>query len=413
MNSKISLSELSEKIASATGFDTKACGLFIHELFTVVAETLTAGENVKIKGIGSFKVTIVEERKSVNVNTGEQMIIPSHRKVSFTPDKALADAVNAPFSMFEPIELSDNVTEDMLAIDNDALSEDVDDNPIPPVEVESATIQDEKAAVESQIITEQESAETEEILSAETPQPPAIEHHTDAADEIVSQQDAIVTNEETADEHQYVESVDTHNKSYFGKGVLVGIIGTVATVIIAMLAWWLLAPESLQNIAYGIHNENQDHPVVIASVTPSADNAGSSLRQETTESDGNMKNDTAAIQTTAKDDSIDVPTEVSDKHENNKNVNKDKQHQKPTPEIFNDKITKRRYLTTMAREYYGNYNLWPLIYDYNKNLGHPDRIRPGTKIKVPSAETLGIDPKDKAVIDKAKKRGVQIYNKYR
>lgn len=67
----------------------------------------------------------------------------------------------------------------------------------------------------------------------------------------------------------------------------------------------------------------------------------------------------------------------------------------------------------MAREYYGNYHLWPFIYDYNKGLGHPDRIRPGTRIMVPTPKTLGIDPTDPAIIKKAKNRGIEIYNRYR
>ena len=62
----------------------------------------------------TFKVVAVEPRKSVNVNTGEQMEIPGHNKIVFVPAKELAEEVNAPFAMFESIEIPDNALEDPL-----------------------------------------------------------------------------------------------------------------------------------------------------------------------------------------------------------------------------------------------------------------------------------------------------------
>ncbi len=79
-----------------------------------------------------------------------------------------------------------------------------------------------------------------------------------------------------------------------------------------------------------------------------------------------------------------------------------------------DTITKKRFLTTMAKEYYGDYNLWPFIYDENKAiLGHPDRIKPGTRVVIPPASKYGIDASNAACVAKAKRRGQQIYSKYR
>ena len=68
----------------------------------------------------------------------------------------------------------------------------------------------------------------------------------------------------------------------------------------------------------------------------------------------------------------------------------------------------------MAKEHYGNYHLWPYIYEENKAiLGHPDRIRPGTKVRIPSLDKYGVNPKDPAAIAKAKKMGVAIYARYK
>lgn len=78
-----------------------------------------------------------------------------------------------------------------------------------------------------------------------------------------------------------------------------------------------------------------------------------------------------------------------------------------------DKITNTRYLTTMAKEHYGNYNLWPYIYLENESkLGHPDRIKPGTPIVIPNISKYGVDPNNPKDIEKARKLGVEIYNKY-
>ena len=77
-----------------------------------------------------------------------------------------------------------------------------------------------------------------------------------------------------------------------------------------------------------------------------------------------------------------------------------------------DKITDTRYLTTMAKEYYGNYNLWSYIYLENEGkLGHPDSIKPGTTIIIPHLDKYGIDPSNPEDIDKARKLGVEIYKK--
>lgn len=78
-----------------------------------------------------------------------------------------------------------------------------------------------------------------------------------------------------------------------------------------------------------------------------------------------------------------------------------------------DKITNTRYLTTMAKEYYGNYNLWPYIYMENEGkLGHPDRIKPGTPVVIPHIEKYGINPSNPKDIEKARKLGVEIYRKF-
>lgn len=204
-----------------------------------------------------------------------------------------------------------------------------------------------------------------------------------------------------------------HKSGHFGKGFLIGALCSLALIGIVILAWRIILPDSYEAVISALGSDRQteitNHAVTAKVVSkPQTE----SEPQQIIEPDEIAK----PIEPVESDESADVPTETSDKQLTadtdikEKSTNESPAHE---PEIFTDKITKKRYLTTMAREYYGNYNLWPLIYDYNAGLGHPDRIRPGTKIKVPSAEALGIDPKDPAVIKKAKNRGAEIYRKYK
>ena len=85
---------------------------------------------------------------------------------------------------------------------------------------------------------------------------------------------------------------------------------------------------------------------------------------------------------------------------------------KPSDEPVYDTITKTRYLTTMAKEHYGSYHLWPYIYEANKSLGHPDKIRPGTKVVIPPLSRYGVNPKNPDDIAKAKRKGAAIYARY-
>ena len=114
MNEKITLPTLVSLLADKTGKQKKQCEDFLREFFNTLVDAMEAGENVRIKSLGTFKVVAVEPRKSVNVNTGEQMEIPGHNKIVFVPAKELAEEVNAPFAMFESIEIPDNALEDPL-----------------------------------------------------------------------------------------------------------------------------------------------------------------------------------------------------------------------------------------------------------------------------------------------------------
>lgn len=114
-------------LTSKMGLEVAEAEAFITAMFKVVNEGLKEDKLVKIKGLGTFKLTKVSARESVDVNTGERIVIEGREKISFTPDNYMRDLVNSPFSQFETVVLSDGV--DFSAIDEKyALTELEDDS---------------------------------------------------------------------------------------------------------------------------------------------------------------------------------------------------------------------------------------------------------------------------------------------
>ena len=106
---KISIQDLSSVLVEKRGLSKKDASNFISEMFDVVQQELEKDKLVKIKGLGTFKIIDVDDRESVNVNTGERVLIEGHGKITFTPDTLMKELVNKPFSQFETVVLNDGV----------------------------------------------------------------------------------------------------------------------------------------------------------------------------------------------------------------------------------------------------------------------------------------------------------------
>lgn len=106
---KVSIQDIAKAIVNKHGLSQSEAENFVTVLFDVLNEGLHKEKIVKIKGLGTFKVIDVRERESVNVNTGERVLIDSHGKITFTPDPVMRDLVNKPFAQFETVILNDGV----------------------------------------------------------------------------------------------------------------------------------------------------------------------------------------------------------------------------------------------------------------------------------------------------------------
>ena len=117
---KISAQEIIDLVARKVPVSKRQVEEFVKVLFSTIEDTLATGEQVKVKGLGTFKLQWNAPRKSVNVQTGDEIIIPGYYKVAYAPDSTLKEAVNEPFAHLEPVVL-DGEAEDEKVVEEEAL----------------------------------------------------------------------------------------------------------------------------------------------------------------------------------------------------------------------------------------------------------------------------------------------------
>ena len=106
---KLTLQEIAKVLVEKNGLTQREANRFASDFFAIIQHNLELGEQVKVKGLGTFKIIGVEARESISVRTGERVVIDSHSKVSFTPDNTMKELVNKPFSQFETVVLNEGV----------------------------------------------------------------------------------------------------------------------------------------------------------------------------------------------------------------------------------------------------------------------------------------------------------------
>lgn len=396
MNSKITLVELARLMAQATSSTSRVCELFLRELFTTVSQALIDGENVKVKGIGTFKVTPVKPRKSVNVTTGDPMEIKGYNKVSFTPDKKLAEALNQPFAQFETVFLNDEVSDEKLAeidaqypsVFNEnngdstptAVPEDSDHRVNVPAqeqlpEPDPEPVAEPEPIPEPPITPESESASAAEVepvglkaLAAfgvpvgpeteqEPPKPawepekspevsvPAVEPESRPILDSAPEQDDVEDdfyrpaprNTYTPTQEQLTKYRSSKNRRWL----------------------WLLPALLLVGVLIWLFGRGGGK--------------------------GENSQEGAAIEM------ADTIAEVEE------------------PAVITDTVTTQIVLSTLSDKYYDSPWFWVYIYEENKAIiNDPNNVPPGTAVVIPPAEKYGIDASDPASLKKAQRRSWEI-----
>ena len=111
--------DLTRDVIAKYGLDKEAAERFVQQMFAVLREGIEREKNVKVKSLGTFKITSVNARESVDVNTGERIVIEGRNKITFTPDVVLRDRVNSPFAQFETVVLNEGVDFSQTESEND------------------------------------------------------------------------------------------------------------------------------------------------------------------------------------------------------------------------------------------------------------------------------------------------------
>lgn len=174
--SKFTLSTLAAKLAEKSGLSQTEAELFIRKMFDVLNQGLEADKQVKMRWLGTFKVTTVKDRESVDVNTGERIVIEGRDKISYTPDNILKEIVNKPFAQFETVVVNDGVDFDDIDKKFETPTEE-------PEEVPSEVQSEIEVPKEEIVIAEVKAPEKEDPIAPELPKPVASVEPTSPVEE--------------------------------------------------------------------------------------------------------------------------------------------------------------------------------------------------------------------------------------
>ena len=213
--SKLNVFDLSGVLMSKNGLGDKESRRFVKAIFDVIQECLDEDKVVKVKGLGTFKIIEVDDRESINVNTGERVLIEGHSKLTFTPDSVMKEIVNKPFSQFETVILNDGVDFPEPAIEEPISEEPIPEDPIPENPIPEAPILEDSIS-EEPIFEEPVAADpglsdkSQSEINAEqeipSPESPIVEFTEDGDKEdtsdVVPPTDEAPTDEEINDEEE-------------------------------------------------------------------------------------------------------------------------------------------------------------------------------------------------------------------
>lgn len=461
MNNKVTFPELVEQVAQYANTSKRMSELFLKELFATISQSLIDGESVKVKGIGTFKLTEVSPRKSVDVNTGEEIEIPGHKKLSFAPDKDMAEAINQPFMHFETEILDDDVTDDQLAAIDAGVpteapaeaapaKEETDDTTateppaaeapvaaeeevvMPPVfvapveepeseeaeaEAEAPVEPSEEAPAEEETpaevpaqepidepeeaVTEEESEIEEEAESEAVSEPEDEAEVAEAEGEPEGEAESEMVSEELADE-RVGQEID--KRRITRRSLLEGfVVGVVTTLIVTLFAYRLYLMKGYEA------TPADEEPFTEHVSTDSVAATEQALAENSTEADADKQK--------AAEEQKKADEEKKKAEEEKKKAEEEKQKAeaaKPTTANVaagtTDTIKPGTNLYRMSRKHYGSDKFWVYIYEENKaKYPNPNTIPVGAVLHIPQLGKYGAKAGDPASIAAAKKKQAEIF----
>ena len=223
------MSELADRLAEKAGIEKRVAQTFLSAVIDTIRDGVNNDKIVKIKGLGTFKVIDVDARESVNVNTGERVVISSHQKLTFTPDASMKDLVNKPFSQFDTVVLNEGVDFDnMNSSENIEAepSEEEEEKPITEeVQNDSDTTVELPEVIEETPVQEEEpiqDVEEEEVVLVQEEETPVQDDQEEEETPIQEEEEVPIQKDEAPTQEK-----DTTNQSYWWLWLIIFIIACV------------------------------------------------------------------------------------------------------------------------------------------------------------------------------------------
>lgn len=469
MNNKVTFPELVEQVAQYANTSKRMSELFLKELFATISQSLIDGESVKVKGIGTFKLTEVNPRKSVDVNTGEEIEIPGHKKLSFAPDKDMAEAINQPFMHFETEILDDDVTDDQLAAIDAGVPTEAPAEAAPAEEETDDTTATEPPAAEAPVAAEEEvvmppvfvapveepeseEAETEaeapvepsEEVPAEEDAPtevPVQEPADEPEEEAVSEEEAEIEEEtepepvtevepsavaEPEDEAEDVEvegesdaesemvseeladervGQEIDKRRITRRSLLEGFVVGVVTTLIVTLFAYRLY------LMKGYEATPADEEPFVENVSTDSVTTPEQALAENSDAADADKQKAAEEQKKADEDKKKAEEEKKKAEEEKLKAEAAKPTTANVAAGTTDTIKPGTNLYRMSRKHYGSDKFWVYIYEENKaKYPNPNTIPVGAVLHIPQLGKYGAKAGDPASIAAAKKKQGEIFN---
>lgn len=380
MDAKLNHSDLSSLLAKEAGITVSKAELLTKAMFDLIIEGLEQDGIVKINGLGTFKLTDVASRSSVNVNTGEKFEIKGHKKLSFTPADALKDCVNQPFAMFEPVEVDETYSDDEDDNEETIVGENVLEEPV--VE-ESANEED---AVEQVDVAEQAEnveetkpvADVQNIQEA-TPEQVAAEAEAEAPEKSIEQPrpEPVLVHVPKKEKKAFVAPEKREKKSYKTLYITLSIILLIVVAVLFAGYFTLLANE-VESVAKV--ETVKETPVKSVTEQVVVEQNVAVVENEA------VKEDT--IVNVAVEETVEpgvykfVVTEQLASLDLKDITLADTVMYEAVGEWTVHKVVANETLTRIALKHYGDKKLWPYIVKYN-SLARPDDLRKGMELRIP------------------------------
>ena len=460
MNKKLTFPELAELLSVATNTSKRMSELFLRELFATIAQSLIEGDSVKVKGLGVFKVSDVSSRKSIDVNTGQAIEIAGHKKITFTPDKSMAEAVNASFACFEAVVLDDDVTNEMIQEIDDEVAAPLAgatsqseaeelpaenaasaEEPIETVEMPKETAENtvtpppfniseiesgsttpepepEEDVEEPTVVPEPEPAEPKEepqpepedvviveevpaeAAEAEEPQPDPDDQETGVqpiADMPQEQPEAAVDQQEDNSEELGGEE-DSYDEDKHRR-----YRGRHRRH--HSKSWYErnsfglgFMAGALTGIAFAVAALLYLDNYGYITITRNKIETIRPAKEEVVEIVDSIDTRMAADTVASRTEAAETePAKPADK-----------------PAVVTDTVRTGNFLSRMARRFYGNSHFWVYIYEENRaKITNPNNVPEGTVVVIPPAEKYGIDAQNPESVEKARRKEGQVLNAYK